>query len=762
MKKVLVIAPRYAQKNLLSFYRKENVFSDIKIMSREEVYHSVYSSFDKNHLIYLYSKKDASLDFLEEVTSFFPYVEDKDYQDEALNNIVSYKKIALEDHKEASPFYPELNFKDRDVHVYYYDRDDFYLDYVFNLFNIKAEYKTEDYKLRPTTLHYFHLADDEVLYTLNKICEILTNEDTNIHLVIRDDAYRLILNKYAPFFNLKINNLIQKSLISNPICISFLNNYELSHDILDSVKKTSEEYAYSEYLDLLVNTIDLNTYDFLPFDKQIAVFRKAFNDVKISSATYEKGIDIIDSPTFSATDHIFFLGFSQDDFPQFFKESSYIDAEQKDEINYPTALIKNRVSTKDMTNFLKCESHIHLSFSEYVNNQKKYPSILVNDPNYLISVDHENKVLTYFSKYYSYIKLCKALDKKNLYLESSDDYVTLNANVPEFNEIYSSFDYSFTGVNVINPDYTMSYSSANAFISCQFKYFMQKVVGISDTRQSFYLNLGTFAHRVFQNSYKDGKFDQNLDFDKVYEECKHDINFSTGEMILVDHKIKDLIKQEVDFLAYQDSHFINPTYYTEKYIKDIPVEDSKIKVKGIIDKVVITDNKYMFFIDYKSKETVFREQEIKTGKSLQLATYLMISDSLESFEGYKLSGLFYNTFLPQKLDVKGVNDKEYMLLRGKIIDNDEIISSFDPTNSIIKRSNRQTSNPFASQEDFDSYIGQAKEVYQYISSEIEDNSYPIDPHRNGAKDSCKNCPYRDICFYDGLELEEDEEEEDNA
>ena len=69
----LVIAPTSMHKNLLRFYRQENLFSDVKITSKESLIHDWLGKVDSSAIKYILSKYPYSYGNVLSLLPFLPY-----------------------------------------------------------------------------------------------------------------------------------------------------------------------------------------------------------------------------------------------------------------------------------------------------------------------------------------------------------------------------------------------------------------------------------------------------------------------------------------------------------------------------------------------------------------------------------------------------------------------------------------------------------------------------------------------------------------
>lgn len=762
-KKLLVIAPSSAHRYLFSDYRAKDSFCDVKIVSKEELYHSFLNKYDSSYIAYLIDKFDLTYDFAREIVSYFPYLDKKEPTVGTITpkiaRIMAYKEEcekSLLVHPVERPFFPELIYEGREKELRGYRPEDCY----FSKLNLDFPTTLNIEPVRDYDVDYFVDADDEVLYVLNEISSLISQgiSPSNIYITFENKDYTYLLVKYAPIFNLKINHLVQKTLNTAPICLDFIKKLEECQDLDLATDYLESNWSEDPNYGVLINLISENSFKFLSLDKQLLVFKKVFSEEVIHSETYLGAINIISGPTLNPSDHIFVLGFALDYYPRENKETSYLSEDEKSIIGYFSANELNESRKADVKELLCSASTIHLSFSEYVFANKYYPV----DPDFISqNFIKDHFVSEYFSKEYAYINACKAEDQLSNYLQMSDNVSSLRTYCPEFKDnIYGAYDYTFSGLDqdASRNKVHISYSGARQYLGCPFAYYTNYILGIKDDKDTFSADVGTIAHEVYEQYYKLGG---SFDFEEAYSEAVFKLadKFDTRDMILLDTNLKQWIHHLLDTFKVHDAAMGTKLTHTyaETYVDHFPIDDEgKIEINGKIDKAIVTDNHYAYIVDYKSYEMKFKESQISTGESLQLPTYLLLSESPDShLSSYDIAGVFYQRYLPPK----PYENDNYYILTGKILDEEEAVSSFDPDRSFIKYPTRGES-AFSSADDFARYKKIARDTYLDLGNRILKNDFSISPiFYSKSKSACTDCPYKDICYRFSKVNSEDEDEE---
>ncbi|MCD8203866.1 MAG: PD-(D/E)XK nuclease family protein [Coprobacillus sp.] len=766
--KILAIVPSSAHRYLYKQYRVKDPFFDVKIVSKEELFRSFFNKYDASYAAYLIHSEGLTYDFAKEIVSYFPYLDKVELKIGEVTPKLAYI-ISLKEKCEKSglvnpvekPFFPELIYQDREIALHGYRPNDCYLLKLgLNLpmaLNIEPK--------REYDVDYFTDADDEVLYVLNEISSLISSgvSPSNIYINFENKDYTYLLVKYAPIFNLKINHLISKALNTAPICLNFLKKLEECRDLDLALDYLEDGYSDDPNYGTIINLISNNSYKFLSIDEQILIFRKLFSEENIHTDTYLGALNITSGPTFNPDDHIFILGFALDYYPKIKKDNAYLSEKEKEKIGFFVAEELNRTEKDDVLFFLNSPSHIHLSFSEYVFANRYYPV----DQGFISQNFIKNHFVSeYFSRDYAYINACKAEDLLSNYLQTSDNLNSLRYYCPEFkDEIYAHYDYSYIGdeskVVEDNKSVSLSYSGASLYLKCPFSYYVKYMLNISDERNTFSTNIGSIAHEVYEKYYKlKDSFNFETVFNDAINNCKGD--FTTRDLILLNSNLKYRISFLLSVFKQHDSEMgsaLTATYAENKTQNVKLDEDGHISINGKIDKFIVTNNHYAYIVDYKSYQMNFKEDQISNGKSLQLPTYLLLAASDPRLSSYDIAGVFYQRYLPKK----PYGDDQYYLLSGKILDEAEALSSFDPNKSVLKYTKKGETD-MVSSEDFNRYAETAKKTYLDVGNKILINDFSINPtFFTKTNVACTDCPYKDICFrFSKVSSEEEEENEEES
>lgn len=757
---IIIIAPRSAHPFLLKKYRKTNSFAKIKIFDKKSLIDLFYASYDSVYIYALMDKYNITYDFAKEALSFFPFLDENSFG--TTNN----KLIFLFDLKKYIDchFYHFNNaysmqlFKNRRIDIYGYTNSDFLLNKILNRINgLKINYFSYKEK-KDLSLLTFDNIENEVLNVLNEVCSLVKKgiKPEQIHLYVSSDDYLYLLEKYQDYFNLKINNLVTKSLLYMPICTKFLKLYRNCDDLKMCVDKIKTEFVNQPWIDEVV--LIANKIDQLQISKatKIVALQEELGAMSFASPTYKNGISLISGPTYCPDDYIFILGARLNSFPKTFKNNSILTDEEKAQLSLISISEQNRAEYEMAVDLLYSPSHIMLSYAKKSADGEYYPTNIVLD--YDIKLVQPEPIQKFYSKSYANIILSLAKDLEYLYGIESAENISLSKAI---DLPYRSYCNEYTLVDFYKPDdkIYLSYSSINKFLQCQFAYYLDKILHLSEEDDdNFALELGTFVHQMLEEAQQ-----PNFDFEVSFNNYLFDHKWDDEKQILVNGRIKKYIRLAIDaILLHQKKFMTNPQFFYEKNVKaDL---DNKTILTGKIDKAVIVDNSFLVLVDYKTNSPSVSFSQLEYGEGLQLPTYALLARYDKDLCSYPVGGMYIQCVLPSSLKISvGQNDliaSDFKLV-GKTNDIYNNVFSFDSTiadgkpsfingvksskTNVLISTAKNESNLLSFQQ-VDEYIEQTLSIYLSAAQKIRKNDFVINPKRDTNSTSCQFCPYSDICF----------------
>lgn len=750
MKRNIIIAPYEAKRKILSKVRKEDIFKDIKFLTKEEFISSRLYSYNDETIKYLIKEKDMDLEYASSLINNLIYLDEHKYNPR-FENLFSLKKELINKGLLRHDDIFDEEIKDVDIDVYYYPESDPELNIALEGLNkkfISIEGKEVSSVLK------FENNDDQLLFVFNEIERLLNEEKVSpnkifLYGLLPDDE--IIFERLKANFEINFNSAFKKKYITLPEVRNFISSYSGNFEaaLLMLDKDTS-------YHDDLLDILKAFYIEGLDINKQRQLYYDLLSKKNIKQARYKEAINVIDEPVIEDDEYLFIINYAQGVFPKFYRDNDFLDDIDKEELGLPTSKTKNKMSNDYYQNLLRQKGRIYLAYPLINLSSKMMPS------SYFSICHQEEKLMKEYSKLYSFsesrIQRAKLLDIKRKYLEESrmykayekissyDDYLSYN---PQFNG-----EERFGGFKPI----TLSYSSVKTFYQCPYKYYANKVLEVDELEPTFVLNLGNFAHKVLEHI-EDGK-----SFEETYEEIfsEEKDKFKPEELVFFKN-IKEELKECFNHIKEHEGQVINP--HIEREIEENIKLNGLVSLKGVFDKIIVSgDNEqYISIIDYKSGSEKYNENDVQYGLSMQLPTYALMCNSIDKYKDKKIIALAIQPILKSdiykksKFDTKEIENQRKM--NGVYLDDFSALESLDSTlltgskylsgAGITKSGVPDAKAKFRNEDYFLEKAEQAKELTLYASEEMINRHYKVNPKIKGGKlISCTYCPFRDICYRD--------------
>ena len=239
------------------------------------------------------------------------------------------------------------------------------------------------------------------------------------------------------------------------------------------------------------------------------------------------------------------------------------------------------------------------------------------------------------------------------------------------------------------------------------------------------------------------------------------MEFNSMERVFL-KKLKSDLKFIIDVIQKQN-HFSRLT--EEEHEKRIYVNKDKtisITFMGVIDKVKYTEqdgNIYLAIIDYKTGNPITNLTKTFYGLDMQVPIYLYLLHNSNQFKNAEVVGIYLQKILNNELAYNPKKDywkqkEEQLKLEGYSIDNPELISLFDTTyqDSEIIKGMKTSKNGFYA---YTKIITkkQMENLYRLVEKNIDTAiddilkaDFKINPKKFDMENTCKFCPYSDICY----------------
>lgn len=709
---MLLICPRDIKEKILA---NNKSLVDISFMTLEEYKKRYYFDYDYHTVKYLMDTYGYTLNNAKEIIESLYFVEDKDYPNNNLNDLVKIKKELLD--KNLLILDPLFNKHNKDTIVYGY-----------------GDIRLNDAKVLKGTIidkHYniyeFDTIESELEYVYESIFELLENGiDINNIYIVADNEYENYFKRYNSYYDFKVNYPSDNSLYGT----------EAAKKFLEDIKLKGRETIYNELtnkdlVNILNKYLDLNeAYDFIVEDLKHIKLNKKYKDVvQVVSNNY----------LFSDFDYVFYLGFN-DKVLAYKKDNEYLDNEMCHLLGIDDTNDKNRIIKENLISNLSNIKNLSLSYSKNSPFNKYEKQMLFSDVNYITYTNkylHSNKANSN-----RYGELLDNLDK---YGEHNDDLDSMYSTYDRNN--YGDYDNSYKNFNVGKETVELSYSSMQSYYECAFKYYLDNILRPDDSDATFFTTIGTIAHNVLQEMV----LDNTKDFDELWD---NQVTFTSAKELYFNKKIKEEIREDFNIILKQKELSYFDDVECEKRIK-LKLRDN-IFFKGFIDKILkCKDN--LCIVDYKTGNTKIEDKYFEFGLNLQLPSYLyLLQEDPSKIIGFYLQHLVAPKYVyDEKKDIETQKNEDMKLtgFTSSDISRINILEDLDGKSNVVsklaitKNGELSKNSKVISDQDMKDMIKLVEDKILEASTSILNNDFSINPKVIDNKNvSCTYCRYKDICY----------------
>ena len=320
--------------------------------------------------------------------------------------------------------------------------------------------------------------------------------------------------------------------------------------------------------------------------------------------------------------------------------------------------------------------------------------------------------------------------------------------------------------HLLNNKLLLSYSTLDTFYRCNFRYYIQNILRLNKYEETSSIRLGNTYHKILSRMYE-----ENFDFDRVWEEETKDFEFSKKEEFYFS-KWKKELKYIIDTIFEQDKIMgFRPVSFEDKfYVKEDINSSIDVTFMGVIDKILgfsKNDQKLVSIVDYKTGSADIDLTYAPFGLKLQLPSYMYLLKHSDKWKDSKICGIYLQKFLTStSLDKK----KDSLKLRGYSTSNEALLEIFDPTyeDSELVKSLKKTKSGWYRyaklliDDEIEHLINLVQKKISFAAREILDSNFTINPKRiDGENLGCEFCTFKDICYRrekDIVNIERNEEE----
>lgn len=746
----IILAPHQMHKSLLLNARKEGLFINPKILTKEELLQKYYGRVTETGLYHLFEQNEIIYDNLMQIVPLIPRSNENCIREKNIK-LYEYKMELLKDVELEKDEFFEQFIKDREFEIYGYSEKDHELLSLLNTYQNKYTFKKFSKSNHDFAVRNFPLIEDEIFYMLNEIAGLLDKgiSPNDIYIYTSNENAIFYLKKYYKSFGFEINFPNSQSLYSQESVSTFLifakysQSFEGAFEFADKFKLEMPE-------DIKNTLIELCSVD-LEFAKKLDYVSSILRSRKIQNKRYENAINIISEPVFEENKYIFIPCFAQNIYPKSYKDNSYISDADKIELNVLTSLEKCRIEDEISRDFLLSNNRFYLSRASAAFNERYFESPFVK----LLKMEKiEVKDLpdTIYSKQYAAYRL--GIDKDNLiyYLQHSKCLKSLENQI-DFD--YRTYDNSYTNAMAVSPNdfLKLSYSSVKEYFDCPFKYYLNRILRVNIDEDTFGAKLGTLAHYIFEH-----QFDDNFDFEISFEEARNLQTWEPGEDLFLD-RCKDDIKSACDAsILHSKSYLKNPKIFTEITLQT-RIESNTL-LEGKIDKVITINDTDVVVVDYKTNNESFDRKKIEYGVSLQLPTYAYLLNNDDRFKDYNVAGLYINNVINNSFSYERKDDEVIdanLKLNGVTLADMETFKNVDESIvngksffvkgvNLTKNGQFKKNSSLVGKEELQQMIDLTLEKYLEASDKIRNNLFDIYPLFLDNGGACKYCKHKDICF----------------
>lgn len=625
---------------------------------------------------------------------------------------------------------------------------------------------------------------------------IYDNEYDDLLIIVDDVISQNYLKDKLNELNIPYNNLNQDNNINVSFLKSLFNIINHSANGFDYKNITSlnidssnlillKQMKYHEYLrHLYTILVDTNLFELSFLNK---IFTKLFleesNDFKLLNKLLFNNLSIKLTNQKQNTNNIVIAdsSFNSVHFKQVFvldstlknfrptKASYLLNTKQRNDINLKL------ISNTDNLEFFKLAQQRLLNCGSNINFHYA-----------LLTLDNKSQDLAYFIKL-DYFQTTK--EKRIILSNNNDNYLHLTTKEKKedsylVKNIFNSLDMDKV-FHRLNNELKISASSLDEFNKCPYKYLVSRIYKPKLSNDFSYIQLGNIHHHVIEEINKK-LIETNTSYNTYsYDKLIKIIDSITYESIFNNDKY-DFSKVDQDFAYKQIKanliNFIDSMIYFESFTKyKIDSSESEIRIKynnphldsaylvGKIDSIMKYENIY-YVLDYKSRETKFKELDFNNGINSQLIMYLKLLQESK----LKTFGAFYkainDSFIKEKsneLDlVLNNNDLLNRLSYTKnpyfgIASNNVALTSFDSNlannQSVILaiNSTRSFNNTFVDK--LSVYISKLDTHIDTMIEKFITGNFSAQPH---SDKECNLCEYKVICKHYFKNSNEEEEESD--
>ncbi len=722
---------------------------NIKFMTMSEFIKNYCFDYDEKTILYLIKNYNIKYEVALEYLNNLYYIEDKLYNEPKLDFLSKLKRELINNNLLIFNNKFKEYIKNKNIVIYNYmlKGEEKYI-----LKNLDIEEINDKDKNYIPKIYELETLEEEVEFVARYISNLI-NEGipiNKIKLTNVNNDYINIITKIFSFYNLKINKFNDIPIISTIVGKTFFNNLNQSiENAIKSIEQYKDTNIYNEIVDICNKYIWCDDYN----DLKILI-EYDLKHTFIENTLYTNMIEVVDYKTYLFSDeYVFMLGFNQGFIPLLKKDEDYISDIIKPD--YMDSIVE--INKREKENTIRCIKNIKNLIITYKNTSpftKFYPSNLIDDLNIKsekVSIDYS----TSYSKLSDSIHLAVLIDNLIKFgtHESNLDLLMSNYDIP-----YNTYSNSFTKIskekinNYLNSlsSFNLSYTSMDNYNRCAFRFYIDKILCLTKTKDTFTMDLGSIYHAVLEKIVYEDINVREFVYKYIID---NNIELKPSNKFFVEKAIENM-EYLIEILKKQNKFSKLNKIETEKEV--LVKLKEKVNFKGVIDKIVydtFNGTTLAAIIDYKTYVKTPSLKYIDYGIGLQLPIYMYLTK--QSLKNVRFVGFYLQNIT---LDNKSLEEKEESLkLIGFTNTDKDILEKFDSNymdSSVIKGIKTNKDGSFSSNslkymlsdDNMDDIINLTKKKIDETISNIYNCNFDINPKFDKENLGCEFCDYSDLCF----------------
>ncbi len=719
MKEIKVTSNQYKNKYLMS----QNALIDFKFKNNNEVINDLLGYYQKQAYFYYAKEYNVTYEIAKEVLDATLLVDNIDYNDKKLNELVTIKnkyKKYLKFDKYARKLYS------LGVNSFYFPSN----KYTKAVKNLNINYYEENLR-KDLVCNEFNSVYEEVVYLANEITRLLSKGYNPDKILINkpQDYYFPVINQVFTNYNIDFD-LEKHSIMSNPDVLLFYRLLESYGDISIKegfVKAVEESNINKDVVDVLNDyyTIDGFVRDVIPFIHDDLKNKQ----VKVNYKNCIKFVDLYEQ--FITDEIVFIIGFNQGVIPAIHKDIEYLEDTELRSLGLKTSIDLNKEEEKISISILN--KSYRISYSLLSLQGSLLPSSFIKK--YGIEICEKNELP--INKKELERHFASRLDDFYLYGKLDSEMKSLagflgyrNGNVLNKGK-YDSYDNSYNG-SINFKKFNLSYTSIESYNQCSFKYYLENVIKVKKPFDKSHIIVGNLFHECLS---------KNQD---VEVSCKEFIenNPMTKEELFYINKLASIINEVNEFNDFKSNY----TESSEEF--DVSVMVNNHYINGKIDKAFYNGDNVVI-VDYKTGTVDHDLKPMYHGLHMQLPMYMFFMHNT-----HNVDGIFYQKVLPKSIFVdKNRYDElnKYFKYDG-YCDLDKV-KDFDPTLSHLAGIKMLKDNSYSKSSlgrnlatKKELILDKLNEKLALTINNIESGKFDINPKEYKGNTACSLCVYKDICY----------------